>query len=110
MAGVMSSTIGELQIIHARTTPDRLYQYWYQFFVQRPATLVAGWSLQLAILTTTNSLNICTLFLVCYYKYHFIFNIYRRHHHQIVVTITVFIIIIIISSPLSWPLPLPQSS
>ena len=27
MAGVLSSTIGELLIIHARTTPDRLYQY-----------------------------------------------------------------------------------
>ena len=38
MAGVMSSTIGELLIIHARTTPDRLYQYWYQFFVPGPAT------------------------------------------------------------------------
>ena len=116
MAGVMSSTIGELLIIHARTTLDRLYQYWYQFFVQGPATLFSGWSLQLAILTTINTLNICTLFLACYYKYHFIL---------------IFIVVIIIrsSSPslsssssssssssfhhhyrLSWPPPLPPSS
>ena len=101
MAGVMSSTIGELLIIHARIN-----------FSSQDQPHFAGWSLQLAVLTTTNTLNICTLFLVCYY--HSIFIIYCRHHHQIVVTITVFIIIIIIiiiiSSPLSSLPPLPPSS
>ena len=113
MAGVMSSTIGELQIIHARTT-RRLIDYISIGinFSSQDQPHFAGWSLQLAILTTINTLNICTLFLVCYY--HSIFNIYCRHHHQIVVTITVFIIIIIIiiiiSSPLSSLPPLPPSS
>ena len=108
MAGVMSSTIGELLIIHARIN-----------FSSQDQPHFAGWSLQLAVLITTNTLNICTLFLVCYY--HSIFNIYCRHHKQIVVTITVFIIIIIIiiiiifiiiiiSSPLSSLPPLPPSS
>ena len=85
MAGVMSSTIGELLIIHARTTPDRLYQYWYQFFLLRPATFC-----RLVITIGSSNNNKYTQYLYFIFSVLLPFYFYyllsssssdRRHHH-----------------------------